>query len=574
MISFTSGGNEMLSEAEIEEIDFIEKHLPIDTLILFRQLATKDAIVSFRQLKKDQERKAADAKKAGSWFGRWGKSKKDTDPPVDLEGDVSLAQLQSDLENAITTSLTDPSAFTMDISFKSSTQLTIWNEVSKVITFEMAIIADAKIRSDRMTASLSLTNLEATDDFTPNPLIRHLVKVISTKETSIPLFLEFENVNGAISISLRASRLQLCMNKYCVQQLLSILEIPQSSSSEILALQETQRAFQAKTSVKKISNTKPNRRPSTALALSAIGAADLIRGSEENLTEVKSTLRINFDAYAPQIIIPENSVEEKGYLLLDAGHLVVNGAMGPAGMSWDVRFRAINVAMPLHLDDMNYSKPSYLIRPFDINLLAQDVDKSIADLTVNMMVTAISGELDPSKLSRLLYLTEVMSSIFEAPSISFPTENVLEIPDARTTNPFRSKMNLIVFIPTISIDVHYGQDNPLQKNILRINYLKANVTTRAYDMHASLELRSLSVQDNMRFESQKQLAYTPDNDQQCLVLIDVKKISNRRSPFYQDSDPFGNIIEVKFGSLILNTDARNLLHLRCFSFYLQSLIPI
>lgn len=563
MLSLVSS-SETLSDAESEEIAFIEKHLPVDTLILFRQLATKDAIVTARQLKKEEEKKAADAKKSGSWFGLWGKPKEAAEH-ADLEGDVSLAQLQSDLENAISTSLTDPAAFTIDLQFNSSTELTIWNDANKVITFEMAVVADAKIRPDRMSASVALTNLQISDDFTPNPLIGHLVKVISDygQESAVPLSIEFENLNGAITISLRASRLQLCVNKYCVQQLLSILEIPLSaSSSEILALQETQRAFQAKASVKRISIDKPNRRPSTAFALSALGASDLIRGSEENLTEVKSTLHIRFDAYAPQIIIPENSVEEKGYLLLDAGHLTVNGDMGPAGMSWDVRFHAINVAMPLHIGDINCVKPSYLIRPFDIELIAQDIDKSKADMTVNMMLTAIQGELDPSKLSRLLYLTEVMSSIFEAPSISLPTDNILEIPDSRTTNPLRPKMNLVVFLPSISLDVQYDQEDPLQKNVLCINYLKVNIATRAYDMQASLELRSLSVQDNMRFESQKQLAYTPVGDHQCLVLIDVKKISNRRSPLYQESDPFGNIVEIKFGSLILNTDARNLLHLR------------
>jgi hypothetical protein len=239
--------------------------------------------------------------------------------------------------------------------------------------------------------------------------------------------------------------------------------------------------------------------------------------------------------------------------------------MGPAGMSWDVHLKAVNVAMPLCVSDFNGTKPIYLIRPFDIEVLAQDVDKKKADMTVAMSITAISGELDPAKLSRLLYLTEVMSSIFEAPSLTFPTDNVLDIPDARVANPLRPQMNLVMFIPSITIDVQYGSsdDDPLrvQKNILKIDYLKADVTTRVYDMHASLELRRLSVEDTMRCETQKRLASTPD-DKESLVLIDVKKISNRRSPFYRESQPYGNIIDVRFGTLILNTDARNILHLR------------
>jgi hypothetical protein len=573
----STGTTETLSEAEIEEIDFIEKHLPIETLIIFRQLAIKDVIVRNRHQKKEEEKKAAESKKAGgsSWFGSWGKAKKvdliETMNEIPSEGDVSLTQLQSDLENAITSSLTDPAAFTIDVTFHSSTQITIWNDLHKVTTIDMACSAEAKIRPDRMIAFLALTHLQVVDDFTPNPLIGNLMSVIPTEDNTQQQFLhpfciQFENNDNKININIKASRLQLCLNKYCVQQLLSILEIPPSTSSpssDILALQETQRAFQARASVKTvpISKTKSNRRPSTASALTAIGASDLIRNTEET-TEVKSTLHISFDAYAPQIIIPENSVQEIGYLLLDAGHLMIDGDMGPAGMSWDVNLKSVNVAMPLCVSDFNGTKPIYLIRPFDIEILVQDIDKRKADMTVAMSITAISGELDPAKLSRLLYLTEVMSSIFEAPTLSFSTDNVLDIPDARVVNPLQSQMNLMIFIPSITIDVQYGSsDHPLQKNILCIDYMKADVTTRVYDMHASLELRRLSVEDNMRYETQKQLVSTP-NDHESLVFIDVKTISNRRSPFYKESLPYGNIIDVRFGTLILNTDARNILHLR------------
>lgn len=383
-------------------------------------------------------------------------------------------------------------------------------------------------------------------------------------------------------IYFRASRLELCLNKYCIQQLLSILEIPPSTTpSSILALQETQRAFQAKNSIKKASggsggnssdgngNTpKANRRPSTTTtALSVIGASDLIRNDEYESTEAKSTLEIKFEAYAPTIIIPENSCCDIGYLLLDAGYLTIDGAMGPAGMKWNVKFNSINAAMPLKFDDIHgITKPLYLIRPFDIEVIAQDIDKIKADMTVQMKVSQISGELDPTKMSRLLYLTEVMSTIFETPTITFPTDNVLDTPDSRVVNPNKNQMNLTVFIPSITIDLQYGPD-PLQKNILCVDLLNANVTTRVYDMQAILELRGLSVQDDMRFETQKYLASTPLSGKESLITIDIKKLSNKRSPFYLERDPFGTIINVKFGTLILNTDARNILHLRYFYFY-------
>ena len=171
-------------------------------------------------------------------------------------------------------------------------------------------------------------------------------------------------------------------------------------------------------------------------ATSGINAANKdIKEDDEGAKSQETTKAIEYDngfelifeAHAPKIIIPQDSSQDQGYLLLDTGLLKVRGLVGPEGMSWDLSLNHVNAGMPLHSADM-YNLDSlrdlYLIKPFDIGCEIQNCDKSAADMNVNVsMSPEFRGELNARKLERLLQVLGVASQTLFQKAILRPERN-------------------------------------------------------------------------------------------------------------------------------------------------------
>lgn len=599
---------ESLSEDEIAEMDRIERILPLDALLLYREIAIKKTIVHNQHTKKAAA-KAATAKKASkSWFGGWGssKSKAASASSLEAEQDVSLEDLQRDLEQAMTAHLVDMGSFTVDFSFVSSTLLSVTSSGQPIAQLRMGLSADCTLRGEGLHADVQMTDLLVTDEFTPSPVFKNLIAVRNSgsmnSSPGSPFSVSFNNSNGKIRIGINALPLQVCMNKFCVQQILSVVQVPQtlSSVSEMRALQNTYAvAMAGKGHFVKQAGDNQSTATSAFYALGAnnpllahfdnsqaIGQSE---GKHEHEHEQSlgvqssvSSIEITLEADAPKIVIPEDSCNDLGFLLMDTGHLSIKGQMGTSGMRWNVKLTDINAALPRCARDLytvGGENSMYLIRPFGIAVGVQTIDKSVADMTVSINVQPnIRGELSADKLSRLMHIIDIVPSTFQtlpsdesdatnAISNDFvvPQPTALTIIDTRQVNPLQCEILVHAVIPEVSLHLQYGS-HANERNLLCISGLSTDITMRPYDMQVLFDLGTLSIEDFMREESQVTLARTPAEGQQSLVHFSYTKINHVKSPLYTQ---YGTEIEVKFGKLYMNADANTLLHLRpCYEIIL------
>ena len=582
-----------LSQSEEAELDRIERTLPVDSLVLYRQLAIKDAIVRNKQIKQDVA-KAAAAAKSKSWFGSWGGGGKNETVAV---GDVSLDDLQRDLEQAMHTHLGDMGSFTVDFSFLSSTFLTVTASGRSIAHMRMGLSANCTLRGEGMHAVVQMTDLLVTDEFTPSPVIQNLIAVRSSVESSpeqSPFTVTFRNSNDKIHVAVRALPLQITLNKFCIQQILSIVQVSRAQSA-LSELRQLQDAYTMATAAYRPAGSDTGQEGvSSTSAWYALAAAQLqqqphgsddeSRSGSDAPDRVRSSapsIEVVFEADAPKIVIPEDGCSDMGFLLLDTGRLTVTGEMGPAGMAWQVKLCAINAALPRSVDELYTFNGhcNYVIRPFDVGVDVQTIDKSSGDMTVAINVSpSILGELSADKLSRIMHIIDIVPSTFDKLPLESGNHEVtasatavpdiiptaaassLTFIDSREVDPCQRDIVVIATIPAISLQLQYGSDYK-ERVLLSIDLLSTDITMRPYDMHIAFDLKSLSIQDFTRDESQINLARTPLEGHESLVHISYTKLNHIKSPLYKE---FGTEVLVEFNKLFLNSDASTLLHLRPF----------
>lgn len=84
-----------LTQQEEAEIDIIEELLPIDALIIFRQIATKEALIFNQQFQKDQNTPKKRPSQRFSFFSKFQKKSGDT-PGGDVDKETGGVQLDTD----------------------------------------------------------------------------------------------------------------------------------------------------------------------------------------------------------------------------------------------------------------------------------------------------------------------------------------------------------------------------------------------------------------------------------------------------------------------------------------------
>mgnify|MGYP006078621421 CR=1 FL=1 len=161
------------------------------------------------------------------------------------------------------------------------------------------------------------------------------------------------------------------------------------------------------------------------------------KNNNKKLGERDDAFEIIFEAHAPKIIIPEDSTTEQGYLLMDTGYLEVRGFVGQAGMSWDLSLKDVNAGMPINIRDMyslEQNESLYLVKPFDIDCVIQNVDKSIADMTVDLEIKPeFRGELNAKKLDRLMFCLGIAQETMFQPPEELPEMEALKELDVTFT---------------------------------------------------------------------------------------------------------------------------------------------
>ena len=390
------------------ELRVFEDTLPLQALIVFRQLVALEAVSRMRARQKlELEKKLKDGTvpTSSSWWG-WGSSRQSVDKSIvqidrdgNIEEDMSLEYLNRGL--GVGTDSTPVSSqdelmsnnmYLVRFGLESSATLDLYVDGFSIAVASMALQIDAEVHAKSTTAVFSLKNLTMIDLITSNPIIRNVIAVqkhvllssnaftTPSQEGSKPMTrVVFDSRDGKATCRIFALPLEITWNTLCVQRLLEMF----------------------------LYLTSELRSPVRSLIVQ--------RQSKTSTSASTGGIDVYLEIEAPKLIFPEDSSVDKGYVLLDTGHLAVSGNMSPNGMWWEVSLKAVNAGLPLTLDDMyRFGEQSlYLIKPFNISLSAQNIEKSIADMTVSIRVDPeVRGELDASKLARLLTVVQIVSLTF------------------------------------------------------------------------------------------------------------------------------------------------------------------
>ena len=360
------------------------------------------------------------------------------------------------------------------LTLESSAKLDLSQYGVPVLSASMAVSARARITHLGTNVVLDIGDVMAADRITPTPPLPNFISVKSTTEgeqsrldllegagtwkssledgtskrdgttqsnplwnltagqeqkVSKPSFtVTFEQVSGKNVLKIASLPLEFCLNRLCVQHVIGIFVYPRppppGKSQEEAAAHTRRKRQEAQEALMKATS---------GMTAGTEGINEGNNGSGVTSTseaktkppEYDSAFELIFEAHAPKIIIPEDSSNDRGYLLLDTGKLKVRGLVGPEGMSWDLSLNHVNAGMPLHVQDM-YNLESlselYLIKPFDIGCQIQNIDKSHADMNVDVSFDPeFRGELNARKLERLLKVLGVASkTLFQRPTFDMP----------------------------------------------------------------------------------------------------------------------------------------------------------
>jgi hypothetical protein len=567
-----SGLCDELSPTENEEFDAIERLLPLEALAVFRELSVKEALVRNHLSKRTAEKKkalAASNYNSWLWLGvgfTHGTNTGDFSPETSSEEeDLTLDSFHKFFETPSPDSpAISPSSFTMDLTLQSSSSLQLSIDSRPLCRLNMSLTLDGFVRLSGVSFIFQMKELLMVDEYTTDPLIRNLISIkpdqsigipraiaqltpLSFEKKQYPFVIQFEAKKEKTKVTLTALPLEVCLNKLCIQQIIGMFQVAPSGRPLLVS-------------------KSPSPLNSGVRVDQETAAAALVSSNNEFLSA--STFEFVFEAEAPKIIVPEHSSVEKGYLLLDTGHLSVKGALSSSGMWWEISLKAVNAGLPLLASEMYiFSEQSlYLIRPFNVHTTVQTYNKSVADMTVTVAIDpSICGEIDAIKLSRVMHLIQVVSATFRPNTVNPSPTPTSQIQTNLEQDLFvdAKKCSILIEaqIPEVSLVMNY---NNLENHfgILSIHQLSCRVELRPYDFQVLVDLKGLTLEDSLRFDEQKYVISSPNR------LTDVPQIhisyvsmSHKGSPFY---DAHAIEVLVAFTRLHLHIDPHSIMFLRPF----------
>ena len=245
---------------------------------------------------------------------------------------------------------------------------------------------EVKQKGDTFSAAMRLPHFELKDLYTPHALFSHIAKagdegrVVAADNQNI-FDLAFVTSPQSTSVKIRTRPLDLVYNKGWLAQVLKLQ--PPPDVAEALA----QRAVENMT-----------------LATAAV-ASDMLG---------KVSLVADIEIAAPRIFIPLAEAEDKGFLLLDTGHLSFKGGTlpgDPTSSSWDLKLSQIQSKLLRRKGEWKRGTlaegEGQLIEPFEIHvgmgMRGEKAGGEGADTSVTTSLRpCIRGIFTPARLKTML----------------------------------------------------------------------------------------------------------------------------------------------------------------------------
>lgn len=479
----------------------------------------------------------------------------------------------------------DDDDFPLRFTLSTSSVLTVYSSYDAVVELSMMLNIEAEIRKLGLQFSLSLNDMKVEDKFSEFPVEKYILRPRGPiDKSSKQLHLRIENTSGSSSMSISAVPFDITFNPDCFEKIFDIcFYIPSILTTISIDAQEVSKTQYLSRYISKY----------TKDAQQIISAA--VNNSIIINSETLDSIYLVIEIQSPTIIIPKNyKREDEGYLILDCGNVILNGTIGIESISLEANVKAINIGMPqtfVERDEM-LQKGLYLVRPFDVSFIIQNVDRSAAEMTLIFKISpSIEADIDLLKIRLLMY---TVMSIINTLNASFanleklnkssdnaetiligkemkPSDTLMSTDD--DFHPFelmnvseRRKDLLLVFeISAVVLNITISNDQYIR---CAIDKLSLSIITTLAELKLDFYLQSISILDSFRPVACQTLLWTPNsigNEESDEFIIDDNFCTISLMLFATTEtsafEGYGTDITLAFTKLCLDLDHEAILRL-------------
>jgi hypothetical protein len=226
-----------LSDSEQDECVFLEEELPLEALVVFRQLAKREQA---QEALKDRRHSVAVANR--SWWG-WLAGEDISSSAVESD-DVSIKALEAKLLESQDADVAAKNNYLLRFCISSSATLLLADNYAPIVYAVMTAFASTDVKSDATSAYVSIGSISLEDRFTVSPVISKLIDVHrefeateggqgdSAQQPSSSFEVTYVQSGNNTRIKVDALPLVFTINKSCVQRLLDFFTPPEGGGGQ------------------------------------------------------------------------------------------------------------------------------------------------------------------------------------------------------------------------------------------------------------------------------------------------------------------------------------------------------
>lgn len=314
-----------------------------------------------------------------------------------------------------------------------------------------------------------------------------------------------------------------------------------------------------------------------------------------------ASVEIVVEAYAPKIILPDPLLNDK-YIVLDCGFVKSKCEIIDGSYKNELYVKDINIYIVDDLIKKEISQENYIINPFNVEISCQNVVKSLADNTINVIVMPyMKGEVNLNTMASSLRVLLNVSSIFTSrkppwcKKRSIPNQIwvkrykfIYEIRNKKkqqelgikdyhdyikySNTSVNSFLRIGLYLPIFSINLYISDK---EKFIIKSEEVKMDLIIRLNDKNIVLLVKKFfifysylvtnienddTMDDIFEKEIEKTILWLPEEDNKEIKLSCLI-VDNKLSPCYNN-----NFIDLKIRikKVCLNLDSYTLNKLRPF----------
>ncbi|CAM9455743.1 unnamed protein product [Ectocarpus sp. 4 AP-2014] len=424
-VGSSQGLSPPLTPREERRLCELEEELPLQTILMFRTMARKEI-----KRKRDAERAkmspqevaalAARNSRGGGWWGSmWGRANTKKE-----DGDLALQDLTASFGHDAEANRVPPYYLLARVTVQPHGSMRLYGRRDLPLV-EASIDASATVErreNASMACSFRLARLEVLDLFTQRAVFPHLLKVGGHEEEADDDTPELKEARAKVAATVAAGAVGAikrgnvrpasrgmaeegplaCLNASLTETALKvdICALPTDVAYNREVVDAVVSVFSA--------------RPAETKAAMSKATKGLEVAQEKTKKELpRLSVSISLDVAAPRVVVPVSSSLDAGFVLLDMGHMLVEGGSVEGGaMAYRAELSDMNVRFPAERSLLLVrSEIDAVIEPFKIKAdvtVGGDVSKPGMTFAVEVM-PGVRGVMSLEKIRGLLRVLDYVT---------------------------------------------------------------------------------------------------------------------------------------------------------------------